>query len=62
MVLFMGFIAFKLAVVNMFFVIPFILPMGFFGLLAAPFGHDQSSEVWLLAKIRFMLTRCTEAL
>ena len=51
----MGFIAFKLAVVNPFFIIPFILPMGFFGLLAAPFGHDQSSEVWLLAKIGFML-------
>jgi hypothetical protein len=26
-----------------------------FAFLAAPFGHDQSSEVWLLAKIRFFL-------
>ena len=51
----MGFVAFKLAFISIFLVIPFILPMGFFALLAAPFGHDQSSEVWLLAKIGFML-------
>ena len=54
-VIVMGFIAFKLATVNYLLIIPFVLPMGFFGLLAAPFGHDQSSEVWLLAKIRFLL-------
>ncbi|HSX45288.1 MAG TPA: PrgI family protein [Candidatus Saccharimonadales bacterium] len=30
-------------------------PMFFFGLLAAPFGHDQSSEVWMLAKVRFWI-------
>lgn len=51
----LGFIAFKLATINSFLVIPFLIPMGFFGLLAAPFGHDQSSEVWMLAKIRFHL-------
>lgn len=51
----MGFIAFQLAAVSVLFIIPFILPMGFFALLAAPFGHDQSSEVWLLAKIGFFL-------
>ncbi len=51
----MGFIAFQLATVSPFLIIPFLIPMGFFGLLAAPFGHDQSSEVWLLAKIRFLL-------
>lgn len=50
----MGFIAFKLAVIKWYLALPFILPMGFFALLAAPFGHDQSSEIWLLAKIRFM--------
>lgn len=55
-VIVMGFIAFKLATLaSPFYIIPFILPMGFFTLLAAPFGHDQSSEVWLLAKIGFML-------
>ena len=50
-----GFIAFKLATISPFLVIPFLPPMIFFGTLAAPFGHDQSSEVWLLAKIRFFL-------
>ncbi len=51
----MGFIAFKLAAISVLFVIPFIPPMIFFGLLAAPFGQDQSTEIWLLAKIRFFL-------
>ncbi len=51
----MGFIAFKLAALSPLFIIPFLPFMGFFGLLAAPFGHDQSSEVWLLAKIGFFL-------
>lgn len=50
-----GFIAFQLAKVQLFLVFPLIPMMMFFGLLAAPFGHDQSSEVWLLAKIRFFL-------
>lgn len=50
----LGGVAFMAAKVSPFFVMPFLLPMGFFGLLAAPFGRDQSSEVWLLAKIRFM--------
>lgn len=49
-----GFVAFMLAKISPILAIPFILPMGFFGLLAAPFGRDQSSETWLLAKIRFM--------
>lgn len=55
MVLVMGFVAFKLAAVSPLFIIPFVFPMIFFGMLAAPFGHDQSSEVWMLAKIRFFL-------
>jgi hypothetical protein len=54
-VIVMGFIAFKLATISPLFILPFVLPMIFFGMLAAPFGHDQSSEVWMLAKIRFML-------
>jgi hypothetical protein len=54
-VIVIGFINFKLAAVNIFFTLPLLPPMLFFALLAAPFGHDQSSEVWLLAKIRFML-------
>lgn len=49
-----GFIAFMFAKISPILAIPFIVPMGFFGLLAAPFGRDQSSEIWLLSKIRFM--------
>ena len=49
-----GGIAFLAAKANVVLAIPFLIPMGFFGLLAAPFGRDQSSEVWLLAKIRFL--------
>lgn len=49
----LGFVAFKLATAEWFLALPFVPPIVFFGLLAAPFGRDQSSEVWLLAKIRF---------
>jgi len=54
-VIVVGFIDFKLAQVNFLLALPLLPGIFFFGLLAAPFGHDQSSEVWLLAKIRFML-------
>ncbi|MES2971847.1 MAG: PrgI family protein [Patescibacteria group bacterium] len=54
-VIVLGFISFKLAPVSPVLIVPLLPPMIFFGMLAAPFGHDQSSEVWLLAKIRFML-------
>lgn len=51
----LGFVGFRLGAVNIFLAFPFVPPMIFFGLLAAPFGRDQPSEVWLLAKIRFFL-------
>ncbi len=51
----LGFMAFKLAIVSPWLAIPFLPPMVLFGVLAAPFGQDQSSEIWLLAKIRFFL-------
>lgn len=54
-VIVLGFVAFSLAKVNPILVIPVLPPMAFFGILAAPFSKDQSSEVWLLAKIRFFL-------
>lgn len=41
--------------VNFLLAIPLIPFAALFGILAAPFGHDQSSEIWLLAKIRFFL-------
>lgn len=50
-----AFIAFRLATIQWFLVLPFIPPIIFFTVLAAPFGHDQPSEVWLLAKVRFFL-------
>lgn len=52
-VIVMGFIAFRLLMVQWFLAIPFLPPIIFFGLLAAPFGGSQSSEVWLLGKIRY---------
>ncbi len=51
----LGFISFRLFAVQPFLIIPLVFPMLLFGILAAPFGHDQSSEIWLLAKIRFFL-------
>lgn len=51
-----GFIAFKIIVAGAWYIAALFLPhMIFFTVLAAPFGHDQSSEVWLLAKVRFFL-------
>lgn len=51
----MGFISYKLLPVSPFMILLFLPGMIFFGMLAAPFGHDQPSEVWMLAKIRFFL-------
>lgn len=50
-----GFIAFKIALVAWYVALPLVPPMLLFAVLAAPFGHDQPSEIWLLAKIRFFL-------
>ncbi len=54
-VIVIGFVAFRLAVVGWYLAIPFLPPLIFFAMLAAPFGHDQSSEVWMLAKIKFFI-------
>lgn len=51
----LGFIAFRLFPVQPLLIIPFLPPIALFAVLAAPFGRDQPSEVWLLAKIRFIL-------
>ncbi len=51
-----GFLCFQLAIHGaILLTLPFLPIMGFFGMLAAPFGHDQPNEVWLLAKVRFAL-------
>ena len=54
-VIVLGFFAFRLATVNFLLALPLLAPMAFFGILAAPFSKDQSSEIWLLAKVRFFL-------
>ncbi len=52
----MGFVAFKIFTSPVwFFGLILVPPIVFFGLLAAPLGGQQSSEIWLLAKIRFFL-------
>ena len=49
------FIAYRLMLVQPVLAIPLLPIIIFFGALAAPLGGAQSSEVWLLAKIRFFL-------
>jgi hypothetical protein len=51
----LGFISFKLGLALWYLSLPFLPFMILFAILAAPFGHDQPSEIWLLAKIRFSL-------
>lgn len=52
----LGFISYEIVThVQPLLAFPLIPPMILFAVLAAPFGHDQSSEIWLLAKIRFFL-------
>jgi len=49
------FIGFRLAIVAWFLVLPLLPHTIFFSLLALPFGGEQPTETWLLAKIRFAL-------
>lgn len=52
----LGFVAFRLFMSSAWFLgIVFVPPALFFGILSAPLGGQQSSEIWLLAKIRFFL-------
>lgn len=48
-----GFLAFMAGKVLIFLAIPFVLPMLVFGFLAAPWGKDQPTETWAVAKVRF---------
>ncbi len=49
------FVAFRLAISNIFLVIPFIIPITVLTILGVPIGHDQPTETWLLAKLRFVI-------
>jgi hypothetical protein len=52
----LGFVTFRLFITSIWFIgFVFVPPALFFGLLAAPLGGQQSSEIWLLAKIRFFI-------
>jgi hypothetical protein len=51
----LGFVMFQVFPISPLLSIPFLPPALLFATLAAPFGRDQPSEVWLLAKIRFIL-------
>jgi hypothetical protein len=51
-----SFVIFRLSIAHLWYLgLIFVPHTIFFFVLAAPFGHDQPSEVWLLAKIRFFL-------
>lgn len=56
-----GFVEFKLltltsiGVLRWPFVIVLIVPFAVFGFLAAPISRDQSNDVWLLARLRFII-------
>lgn len=49
------FLMFKLLTVNPLLIIPFLPHTILLTILASPIGKDQSPEVWLLAKIRFLM-------
>jgi hypothetical protein len=55
----LGFINFRIIAatgmgpVRFIFVLMLLLPMALFGVLAAPLGGNQTTEVWLLARLRF---------
>jgi hypothetical protein len=52
----LGFIAFKIAsATTIYFAVPFLPFIALFAVLAAPFGHDQPNEVWLIAKVNYFL-------
>lgn len=57
----LGFVEFKLAtttalsVVRWPIVITLLIPMVVFGFLAAPISRDQPNDVWLLARLRFLV-------
>lgn len=57
----MGFIEFKLAsapglgLIRIPLMLTLFLPMLIFGFLASPIGRDQPNDIWLLARLRFLI-------
>lgn len=56
-----GFVTFKLAttpelsIIRWPFVVLLLIPLVIFGFLAAPISRDQPNDIWLLARIRFLI-------
>lgn len=49
------FIAFMFAKISIVLVVPWLVPILFFGFMASPIGRDQPNDVWLAARIRFLI-------
>ena len=49
------FIAFMFAKINIVLAAPWLIPILFFGFMASPIGRDQPNDVWLAARIRFLI-------
>ena len=48
-------IAFIFGKITIVLAIPWLIPIGFFGFMAAPIGRDQPNDIWLAARIRFLV-------
>jgi len=52
---FLGYIDFILIVKHIYFLLIFLIPLTLLGIFFAfPFGRDQPTEIWALAKLRFL--------
>jgi PrgI family protein len=49
-----GTLAFFLYRINFLLAVPWLIPIGLFGFLAAPLGKDQPNDIWAAAQLRFM--------
>jgi hypothetical protein len=49
-----GVVAFFMYKINFLLAVPWIIPIGLFGFLAAPLGKDQPNDIWAAAQLRFM--------
>lgn len=51
----LGFLAYVFGRINPLLILPWILPILFFGFMATPIGRDQPNDVWLASRIRFLI-------
>lgn len=49
------FLTFFIAQANVLLAVPWLVPIMFFGFMATPIGRDQPNDVWLAARIRFLI-------